>query len=73
MLTHLANLANRAHCALVLAVVLGPVKCTFLVRRATVDRGVASCTDLEFGELVELDFYCVMWVTLAQSLGLSCL
>lgn len=73
MLAHLANLTNRAHCALVLAVVLGPVKCTFLVCCAAVNRGVASRTDLEFGELVEFDLYCVMWVTLAQSLGLSCL
>lgn len=73
MLAHLANLTNRAHCALVFAVVLGPVKCTFLVCCATVDRGVASRTDLEFGELVEFNFYCVVWVALAQSFSLSCL
>lgn len=73
MFANLADLAHCAHHALVLAVVLGPVERTLLVRRTAVNRGVASRADLEFCELVKFDLYCIVWVALALGLGLSCL
>lgn len=65
MLAHLTNLTDRAHRALVLAVVLGPVKGAFLVCRAAVDWRVAGRANLKFGKLIKLNLYCIVWVTLA--------
>lgn len=73
MLAHLTNLTDRAYSALVLAVVLGPVKGAFLVRRAAVNGRMTGRANLKLGELIKLNFYGIVWVTLAQSLGLSCL
>jgi hypothetical protein len=70
MLTDLAYLADNAHRALVLGVVLGPIKGALLECRAAVDGRVASRADLELGEVVELDLYCIMGVALALSLSL---
>lgn len=70
MLAHLADLADGAHGALVLAVVLGPVKCALLVRCAAVDGRVAGRADLKLGELVELDLNLVVRVALSKRLGL---
>lgn len=70
MLADLAHLTDGAHGALVLGVVLGPVKRALLVRRAAVDWCVAGCADLELGELVELDLNLVVRVALSQCLGL---
>lgn len=70
MLANLAHLADSAHGALVLAVVLGPVKRALLVRRAAVDGRVAGRADLELGELVELNLNLVMRVALSKRLGL---
>lgn len=70
VLADLAHLTDRAHRALVLGVVLGPVKRALLICGAAVDGRVAGGTDLELGELVELDLYVVMRVALSQSLCL---
>lgn len=70
VLAHLAHLADGAHGALVLAVVLGPVEGALLVRRAAVDGRVASRADLELSELVELDLNLVVRVSLCKRLGL---
>ncbi len=70
VLANLAHLADRTHRALVLGVVLGAIKRARLEGRAAVDGGVAGSTDLELGELVELDLYRVVRVALALSLGL---
>ena len=69
MLSNLANLADRAHRTLVLAVVLGPVKGALLVRGATVNGSEAGRADLELGELVELNLHSVVRVALALRLG----
>lgn len=69
MLTNLADPANGAHGALVLGVVLGPVKRALLERGATVDRRVAGGADLELGELVKLNLDRVVGVALALRLG----
>lgn len=70
VLTDLAHLADGAHGALVLAVVLGPVERALLIRVAAVDGRVAGSADLELGELVELDLNLVVRVALSQCLGL---
>lgn len=70
MLADLAHLANGAHGALVLAVVLGPVERALLIRVAAVDGRVTGRADLELGELVELDLNLVVRVALSQCLGL---
>lgn len=69
MLSNLANLADRAHRALVLGVVLGSVKRALLVRGAAVDGREAGSADLELGKLVELNLHGVVGVTLALRLG----
>lgn len=71
MLAHLADLAHDAHGALVLGVVLGPVKRALLERGAAVDRRVAGRANLEFGKLVKLDLDCVVRVPLALRLCLA--
>lgn len=69
MLSNLANLADLAEGALVLGVVLGPVKRTLLVRRSAVNRGVAGSANLKLGELIKFNINSVVGVTLALSLG----
>lgn len=71
VLAHLADLAHDTHGALVLGVVLGPVKGALLVRGAAVDGRVAGRADLELGELVKLDLDRVVRVALALGLGLA--
>ena len=71
VLADLADLAHGAHGALVLGVVLGPVKGALLVRGAAVDGRVAGRADLELGELVKLDLDRVVRVALALRLGLA--
>ena len=68
MLANLADLADRAHRALVLGMVFGPVKGAFLVCRSAVNRCVASSANLKFRKLVELDLYRVMRVALTLRL-----
>lgn len=70
MLANLAHLADGTNGTLVLAVVLGPVECALLVRRAAVDGRVAGRADFELGELVKLDLNLVVRVPLSQCLGL---
>lgn len=69
MFSNLADLADRAHRALVLSVVLGSVKRALLVRGAAVDGREAGGADLKLGELIELDLHGVMGVALALRLG----
>jgi len=71
VLAHLAHLADLAHGALVLGMVLGAVKRALLVRSAAVDRGVTGGANFELGELVELDVHRIMRVPLALSLRLA--
>jgi hypothetical protein len=70
MLANLAHLANSTHGALVLGVVLAPIKRALLERRAAIDGRVAGRADLELGELVKLDLHRVVRVALALRLGL---
>lgn len=69
MLANLADLTHDANRALVLGVVLGPVECALLIRRAAVDWCVASRADIELGKLIELNLDRIIWVALALSLG----
>lgn len=69
MLSDLANLADCAHRALVLGVVLGSVKCALLVRGTAVDGREAGSADLKLGKLIELDLHGVVRVALALRLG----
>lgn len=69
MLTNLANPANGAHGALVLGVVLGPVKRALLESGAAVDGCVAGGADLELGELVKLNLDRIVGVALALGFG----
>lgn len=73
MLANLAYLTDLADCALVLGVVLGPVKGTLLVRGSAVDRGVAGGTDLKLSELVKFNLNRIVRVALALRLSLACL
>lgn len=70
MLANLTHIADPADCSLVLGVVLGPAERTYLERSAAVDGRVAGSTDLELGELIKLNLYRVVGVTLALSLCL---
>lgn len=70
MLANLAHFANSAHLSLVLAVVLGPIKCTSLKRRSAVDGRVAGGADLKLGKLVKLNVDGIVGVALACCLGL---
>lgn len=70
VLPNLAHLAHAAHAALVLGVVLGPVKRALLKRRAAVDGRVAGRAHLELGKLVKLNLDRVVRVALALRLGL---
>ena len=69
MFAHLAHLTHPADGALVLGVVLGPVKRTLLERCAAVDRCIARRADFELGELVKLNLDGVVGVALALGLG----
>jgi hypothetical protein len=51
-------------------VILGSIKGAFFERCAAIDRGLTSCADLELGELVKLDLYSVIRVSLALRLRL---
>ena len=73
MFTNLANFANPANRSLVLGVVFRPVKVTYLVRSAAVNRSKASSADLKFCELVKLNLNTVTGIPLALRLGLPSL
>lgn len=70
MLADLAHLTHSAHSPLVLWQVLGAVERALLERSTSVNRRVASSTDIKLGKLVEFNLYRVVRVTLALSLGL---
>lgn len=69
MLANLTHFTNPTDASLVLGVVLGSVKCTFLVRRAAVDGGVARSAYLKLGKLIELNLNSIVGIALALSLG----
>lgn len=68
MLANLAHLAHLADGALVLAVVLGPVKRALLIRGAAVDGRVARRANLKLGKLIKLNLHRVVRVALAGGL-----
>lgn len=65
ILPNLTHLADRAHRALVLGLVLAAVERAGLEGAAAVDGRVGRGADVELGELVELDFMRVVGVALA--------
>jgi hypothetical protein len=70
MLAHLADLADLADGTLILSMILRSIKGAFLIRGTAVNWGMAGSTNFKFGELVELDIYCIMGVSFALSLRL---
>ena len=76
MLSNLADLTDLADLALVLGMVLGPVKGAFLIRCSAVDGRVAGRANVKLRELVELDLNGIAGVALALLLrfgGLRCM
>lgn len=74
MLTNLAYLAYDADGTLVFGVILGTIEGALFVRCAAVDGRVAGGADIKLCELIILDLYRVVRVTLAlclHFLGLS--
>jgi len=73
VLANLADLADCAYRALVLCMVLGAVKCAFLVAGTAINRRVAGRADLKLRELVKLNLHRVVRITLTLSLRFLCL
>lgn len=68
--TNLTNLAHLANCTLVLRLILRAVERAGNARRTTVNRGIRCSANIEFGELVELNVYLILWTPFALSLDL---
>lgn len=70
MLANFTYVANHAHGALELGVILASVESTLLVRSTGINGRVTGSANVELCELVELDFDGICWVALALSLCL---